>query len=168
MLLNGGAYASVQQKIEASSDIMMNGADCSFYFSCDRNILTTSAFSNIGDIFRSEDANSINIAGLTLSLGTGYMQFGINENGFAIGTGFRKYYQSDEVELGSEFLITRSGTTVPVCSLLIRDMNNIDKSEGFSQYIVEDRPATDDNISTTIKILLRTDNIVKYNIIAVG
>ena len=167
-LSNGGAYASVQQVVEASTGIMMNGADCSFYLSCDRNILSVSNWSALSEAFKCPGGNDTNIAGITFGTTTGKIQLNINENGYASGTGFRKAYTEETLDLGSEYLVTRTGTDSPVCGLVLRDMNNADKTDGFEQFTVADRPATDESISTTVKVYLKTDATIKYNIMAVG
>lgn len=170
-LSNGGAYASVQKIVDASTSIMMNGADCSFYLSCDRNILSVSNWTGLGEAFKCPDGNDTNIAGITFGTTTGKIQLNINENGYATGTGFRKSYTeetADNLDLGSEYLVTRTGTDAPVCGLVLRNMNNVDKSDGFEQFSVSDRPATDESISTTVRVSLKVDTVVKYNIIAAG
>ena len=167
-LSNGGAYASVQQIVDASTGIMMNGADCSFYLSCDRNILSVSNWTAPGEVFKCPDGNNTNIAGISFGTTTGKIQLNIHENGYTAGTGFRKSYTEETLDLGSEYLVTRTGTDSPVCGFVLRDMNNVDKTDGFEQFTVADRPATDESISTTVRVSLKTDANVKYNIIAVG
>ena len=169
---NGGAGASNRRIIvPASTGIIMNDADCFFYFSCDRNILDTNTFNELAEVFSCKDNSDTRVVGVALSKLTNNIQIALHENEYAEGTGFRKPFTEEtasNLDLGSEFLVTRTGTDAPVCRLVLRDMNNIDKSYGFTQFIRADRPATDEYISTTVNVRLQPSTIVNYNILAVG